>query len=225
MTAQAEKKPKNYTGVTLNTSNYKLGRDAMVTYRKVGLTCPSTCEYLNAGCYAQKYHSDMSAKHAPHDAERFDSEMTIKTASFLHKDKKPSMLRFHTSGDVMLYDKPQHDYIDMLNKWADIYTNRLKINVINYTHAWKEQDVQSIKKYTRASVHNIQDAKEAIRNGWHVAYGITDGKTAKEVKEELKAEGLNGVHCPFQTHKIQCQKCKLCVVKGSIDTVIILEKH
>ena len=216
---------KNFCGVVAKSANMKLGENVFTTYRPVGVTCPSSCPFLNRGCYAQKYHTALSAQKAPVDSERFDSEMTAKTLRIVNgKKKKPSLIRFHTSGDVMLNDSVQHDYIDVLNKWADIFKNRIGVPVINYTHAWYMKGVEQLKTFTRASVHSVSDARTAVDNGWYTTVAVAKGKV-KETVIELEAVGLKGVPCAYQTNKIKCADCKLCVASGSTKRVIIFEKH
>jgi hypothetical protein len=216
---------KNYTGVVAKSGNGKIGKNVFSTYRPVGATCPSSCEFLNNGCYAQKYHSDLSAKHAPVDPERFDAEMTMKAMPIvMGKRKKPNLVRFHTSGDVLLHGEIQVDYIEMLVKWATIFIERIKVPVINYTHAWQMRGTEVLMNFTRASVHNVADAVEANAQGWHVAIAVRKDKI-EQTKQELKNAGLHGVGCAFQTHGIQCEKCKLCVIKGSDKRVIMFWEH
>ena len=216
---------KNYTGVVAQSGNGKLGKNVFSTYRPVGVTCPSDCEFLDNGCYAQKYHSDLSAKHAPVDPERFDAEMTLKALPIaLGKRKKPNLVRFHTSGDVLLNKELQNEYINVLVKWATIFMERIQIPVINYTHAWKMKGAEVLQNFSRASVHNVADAVKANAQGWHVAIAVEKDKI-EQTKQELKNVGLHGVGCAFQTHGIQCEKCKLCVVKGSDKRVIMFWEH
>lgn len=215
-----------FTGVCARTANMKLGERVMSTYRTVGVTCPSSCPFLNNGCYAQKYHTELSAKHAPTDAEVFDATMTEKVMRFVNSKrmKAPSLVRFHTSGDIMLHDEVQTDYVEMLVKWADILKNRLGIPVINYTHAWFLKGAERVKSFTRASVHHPDKARQAVDEGWHTTIAVRK-HGAQEAKQELRERGLHGVQCAYQTHKIKCADCKLCEVKGNIKTVIIFEKH
>jgi hypothetical protein len=151
--------------------------------------------------------------------------MTLKAMPIaMGKRKAPSMLRFHTAGDVLLHEQVQVDYIDMVVKWAMIFIERLKVPVVNYTHAWRMDGTQVLKNFTRASVHNVADAVEANAQGWHVTLAVGKKEVSK-AKTELKNIGLVGVACPFQTHKIKCEDCLLCEVKGSSKRVIVFEKH
>lgn len=215
---------KNYTGVAVRSGNIKLGKGAMATLRPVGVTCPKTCPLLGKGCYAQKYHMDMVSKNAPTSANVFMRYMKEATDRWLKgKANKPALLRFHTSGDVMLNDVVDHDYVSALTQWARVYIAN-NIPVINYTHVWEDVSTRVMQFFTRASTHSIEEAKRAIADGWHVTMQIAKGD-AQRIKEALRAIGLTGVHCPWQTHRIPCKRCGLCKVQGKIETIVLMEKH
>jgi hypothetical protein len=215
---------KNYTGVVLKSGNIKLGKGAMATLRPVGITCPKTCPLLGHGCYAQKFHMDIVSKNAPTSAHVFVRYMKDATDRWLVRNaQKPALLRFHTSGDVMLNDVVDHDYVSALTQWARVYIENA-IPVINYTHVWKDVSTRVMQFFTRASTHSIAEAKQAIAEGWHVTMQIRKGD-AMRIKQELKAEGMTGVHCPWQTNRIPCKRCGLCKVQGKIETIVLMEKH
>jgi len=216
---------KQYNGVTITTTkgNQKLGANVISTYRSVGITCPSDCPFLNNGCYAQKHKQGIIQKLANNSIEVFNHTMQIVWAKVLRKRNKPTLVRFHTSGDVMKNNYPDKQYIRYLLSWAEKY-KLLGMKIINYTHAWKHDYVNTIQGFTRASTHSIEEAQNAIKNGWHVVMSVPK-KGVEEAKKNLADVGLTGVHCPNQTHKITCSQCKLCAVKGSQSTIIIFEKH
>ena len=212
-----------YVGVVTETDNVKLGENAMTTYRPVGVTCPSDCKFLNNGCYAQKYHTRIVSSTVNTDAEYFDAIMTQKT---LGLKKMPSILRFHTSGDILHNDVVDAEYVAILNKWHSIYQD-MKVTVINYTHAWKRAGAEIIKHFTRASVHTVADAIEAYNQGWYVALAVDDTADAvAQARAELKAAGLYGTECPNAIDKrIKCAKCKICTNKGNRKNVVIFPEH
>jgi hypothetical protein len=166
----------------------------------------------------------LASQHAPTACSVFDDEMGRITYKFtVGKAIKPTLLRFHTAGDIMMNGIIDIHYMNSLVKWSNMY-KQYYIPVINYTHCWRDEVTTPMQSFTRASVHNIADAVEAVKKSWHVAMAIDKG-TANQIKEELKTAGLTGVHCPFQTNKITCAKCRLCEIKGSNERIILLEKH
>lgn len=196
----------------------------MATMRPVGATCPADCPLLGKGCYAQKFHQNMVSKDVSTNPSVFDENMEKATRRHTHgKARKPKLLRFHVSGDIMFNNMVDETYVSVLTKWARRYMD-MGIPVINYTHVWRAPLAKAIQFFTRASTHNVLHTVQAVRAGWHVIMQVGKGQ-ANEAKAILKQHGLTGVHCPFQTHKITCARCKLCQVKGDINTIIVVEKH
>lgn len=212
-----------YVGVVTDTDNGKLGNGAMTTYRPVGKTCPTTCRFLNNGCYAQKFHTRIVSDTVITDAEYFDSIMTEKT---LGLKQMPSILRFHTSGDIVLDDVVDAEYVSMLNKWNNIYQD-MKVTVINYTHAWKYKGAELIKHFTRASANTIEEAIEAYQNGWYVTLAVAHTAEAiAHTRAQLKDAGLYATECPNAIDKrIKCAKCKICTNRGNRKNVVMMPEH
>ena len=70
-----------------------------------------------------------------------------------------------------------------------------------YTHKWMVPDNMHYRMYCMASVHSVEDMKQANRNGWRT-YRVGGGPITDDE-----------VMCPHYTHDVQCATCGLC--KGS----------
>lgn len=225
MTAVQVEKTRVYKGVVAGSNNDKLGENAFTSYRPVGVTCPSDCRFLNNGCYAQKSYTNITQRQSPYSAETFDANMVQVTDKHFSNGNTPSIVRWHTSGDIMLNGVIQHDYVDMLIKWTAYFRN-MQVAIINFTHAWKMAGAERVKSFTRASVHTVADAVNAVRDGWYVALAC-DAKDAERIKSELRQHDLVGVACANQitNKRIKCADCKLCVTSGSTKRVIMFMEH
>ena len=80
-------------------SNKKTG--TVSTYRKVGDTCPSECQFLNNGCYAQKGH--VAIQQRRHKTLKSDLLSVLLAVSFASNLNIP--VRLNVSGDFFLNDK------------------------------------------------------------------------------------------------------------------------
>jgi len=75
-------------------------------------------------------------------------------------------------------------------------------NWTGYTHKWRLPKFQNFKEFCMASVHSVEEAREAQAMGWRTF-------RAGGIDEPSKGE----IECPNSTKGIQCADCALC--KGS----------
>ena len=75
-------------------------------------------------------------------------------------------------------------------------------NWTGYTHKWRLPKFQNFKEFCMASVHSVEEAREAQSMGWRTF-------RAGGIDEPAKGE----IECPNSTKGIQCADCALC--KGS----------
>ena len=79
---------------------------------------------------------------------------------------------------------------------------KLSPNWTGYTHKWRLPKFQNFKEFCMASVHSVEEAREAQSMGWRTF-------RAGGLDEPAKGE----IECPNSTKGIQCADCALC--KGS----------
>ena len=70
-----------------------------------------------------------------------------------------------------------------------------------YEHEWRKGSNQWLKEYAMASVHSVEEAREAQAMGW---------RTFRTKGPDDPAMG-NEVQCPHRTHGVQCRDCMLCM--------------
>ena len=75
-------------------------------------------------------------------------------------------------------------------------------NWTGYTHKWRLPKFQNFKEFCMASVHSVEEAREAQSMGWRT---FRAGGEDEPSKREIE--------CPNSTKGIQCADCALC--KGS----------
>ena len=75
-------------------------------------------------------------------------------------------------------------------------------NWTGYTHKWRLPKFQNFKEFCMASVHSVEEAREAQAMGWRT---FRAGGTDEPAKGEIE--------CPNSTKGVQCADCALC--KGS----------
>ena len=73
-------------------------------------------------------------------------------------------------------------------------------NNTSYTHQWKEKRFSGLKTFSMASVDNVSEAKQAVKDGWRYF------RVAKQDEPMLKDE----IICPSVTHGTKCIDCNLC---------------
>jgi hypothetical protein len=181
------------------------------TYREVGTTCPSTCPLLNAGCYAQGGNVPI---HARGRVSESDGVVYLRELSRIPHG---AIMRLHVSGDVLLHDALDVDYLNAIIHGA---TLRPDMTFYSYTHAWRMIDraefVFPKNLVINASCDNEEEVAEARAAGW-------DTVTVVPESVEGKRYG-NMVVCPQQTVGMSCAECKLCM-KASRRLTVAFKAH
>lgn len=97
------------------------------------------------------------------------------------------------------------DY-DYMNAIADV-CDEAGVPLFSYTHSWPRIDRQLIPDnyMLNASVESVEDAFDAIDQGWDVCI------TSDDIVEGTIINGKRVVTCPAQTRAgVTCASCKLC---------------
>lgn len=185
--------------------NAKTG--AVGTYRQVGLSCPSTCPLLGAGCYAQKGRTTMAAKRA---SATLAGDLAAVAIGAVLAATLGAPLRLHVSGDVTLLDH-NSDAIDpaYLAGVAAILTAvadwlGAPVPCWTYTHV---EDAETVRA-----------AWLGLVTVWHSDNDSVGGAIVVPSFAEHKRDKRH-TYCPNQRTDgaIDCATCKLCFMPAGLD--------
>ena len=172
--------------------NDKLGKGCLVVSRPVGDTCPSSCAFLGAGCYAEQTEK-MYPNVRPAGMVNIITEKHRIRAMILDAISKEKSIRWHERGDWFLNGQLDTEYVDNV-MWAceSILADGDSLpDMWFYTHIYDSRLV-SLEKYMNvyASVHDDNDMGEALAQGFKLfAWCDSDMKIApKRPKSKVKAE-------------------------------------
>ena len=217
--------------------NDKLGKGCLVVSRPVGDTCPSDCDFLHNGCYAENTEKIYPGVR-PAGMQNLVTEKNRIRSMILDAIRQGKSIRWHERGDWFLNGELDVDYLSNVT-WAceSILSEGTELpDMWFYTHIYDDRLV-SLSKYMNvyASVHNDKDMGEALAQGFKkFAWCDSDQKIApKRPRNKAKADAwraalpklviLNGtkfVTCPeikrgrgvvTCTETKGSVKCDLCV--------------
>lgn len=224
--------------------NDKLGKNCFVVSRPVGDTCPSSCAFLNNGCYAEaterQYNNARVAGFANVITERGRIRSMI-----LEVIRKGKSIRWHERGDWFNNGVLDVEYVENV-KWAceSILSEGKELPLMwFYTHIYDSR-LADMSKYMAvyASVHNADDMNQARKAGFNrFAWCDSDKNVApKRPKSKVKADawrnelpkltiiqgekfvtcpeikrGRNNVTCTGNKNSIACNMC----VKGTANVL------
>jgi hypothetical protein len=164
-------------------------------------TCPDSCSLKTGGCYAWGlfYLNILGGK-----IENGTINIKSLTTALSERRVSSRIVRHRVAGDIV-GDVPQ-----TLEECHQIEKEGL-IN-IGYTHAWREDASQPLKKFFRASCQNEEEVLEARSNGWSATLIVTG-----DDKRVMFSNGETGYLCPARhdvpgKHDITCNTCTLCKV-------------
>jgi hypothetical protein len=161
--------------------NDKLGKGCLVVSRPVGDTCPSTCEFLGNGCYAEQTEK-MYPNVRPAGMVNLITERGRIRSMILDAMRQGKSIRWHERGDWFLNGELDTEYVENVT-WAceSILADGNSLpDMWFYTHIYDDRLV-SFSKYMKvyASVHNDKDMGEALAMGFKLfAWCDSDQKIA-----------------------------------------------
>jgi hypothetical protein len=177
--------------------NDKLGKGCIVVSRPVGDTCPSDCDYLDNGCYAEQTEKQYKNARTAGFANIVTEKNKIR-AMILDAKKREKSIRWHERGDWFLNGELDTDYVNNVT-WAceSILADGGTLpNMWFYTHIYDSRLV-ALEKYMAvyASVHDDNDMNEAKSKGFKLfAWCDSDMKVApKRPKNKAKADAWRKV--------------------------------
>ena len=172
--------------------NDKLGKGCIVVSRPVGDTCPSDCDYLGNGCYAEQTEKIYPGVR-PAGMQNLVTEKNKIRAMILDAIRRNKSIRVHERGDFFLNGELDLDYVSNWT-WAceSILADGDSLpDMWFYTHIYDSRLV-SLEKYMAvyASVHDANDMNEAKSQGFKLfAWCDSDMKVApKRPKHKAKAD-------------------------------------
>lgn len=197
--------------------NKKVGWAAIIS-RPVGDTCPSTCHFLNNGCYAERTERIYTNTRKSAANNIISDEHRLRSM-LIEALKKNLIVRIHERGDFGLNDEVDMDYV---NNWRIALESVLKSHgklpkIWAYTHFYDARIVENLGKYISlyASVHNDEQVKTAKKAGFTLFAWCSDikkGRKETDIKklEDSKELGKTQV-CPNLINKnITCEMCQWC---------------
>lgn len=168
-------------------------------------TCPSTCCFLNKGCYAQFGHTGIHLAKINKEVRNRKIKTIIDIAKEEAKEisllsgTKP--LRLHIVGDCKTSKAAE-----ILSRAAKDYSEKNNQPVWTYTHAWREiprnkwGDISVL-----ASCETLEECKYAMKRGY--AASIVRLKPFQGI---MPFNNLNMVACKELVNSIKCEDCRLC---------------
>lgn len=216
-------------------SNLKTG-DIIQSY-SAPESCPTRCPFKGSGCYGESYHTARQWSRAENAADpRFikdAAEMAAAlTSAAVLRPAGEILFRHNVAGDIAApgtsgIDAAVLGEVDAAINEANSWLNRAGRHVLGYTYTHCEIDdyaaalISAADIVINASCETVAECKNATEHGVQSVMACADIDAAKAA---LKAEGLNGVQCPAQTHDTNCDKCRLCARKTR-KSVILFALH
>ena len=197
--------PTNYQGGALaipRSQNRKLGSGRVNATYVAQQSCPSTCPFRDAGCYAESGPTGVQTKRL-NQSNLTPIELATNEAAAISLLPTEFPLRLHVVGDC-----PDAESAEVVSKAAASYRQQGGKPVWTYTHAWKTVprsawgDVSVL-----ASCETYEDAREAIKLGYGTSMVVPKYENGAKAWKE---GNLNIVPCPYETRGKTCDKCKLC---------------
>ena len=200
----------------LGDGNSKLG--LLGNYRPVGPTCPASCPYLGAGCYAQSGLVHMAQRRASAGLEESLSSAAIVMGLAA---RYRQVARLHVSGDVYgPSGSVDLAYVEGLCALGDGIRRRLGRDAVlayGYTHAPRSE----------FEIWRLALAGRGVR----LRYSSDAGERGAVVEDFSRLGALREAHggarfakCPAQLDEItQCADCRICWERPEL--TVVFEPH
>lgn len=173
--------------------NDKLGKNCFVVSRPVGDTCPSSCAFLNNGCYAEATERQYTNARVAGFANVITERGRIRSM-ILEAQRKGKSIRFMERGDWFKNGQLDIEFLENV-EWAceSIVSSGGSLpKMWFYTHIYDSRIPSKLSKYFSifASIHNLEDMQKAKDNGFvKFAWCDSDQKIAtKRPRSKTKLE-------------------------------------
>lgn len=196
--------------------NVPIGPYAVTTHVSIAETCPDSCVFKNAGCYAQagRYHSEIRRLDA---AAKSYGPLGVMVAEadaisrlwprWVPQDGAEGGrdLRLHVAGEASCADGAQ-----VLAKAVAGFKSRGGGACWTYTHRWREIPVDVWGPiHALASVESAAELDEAVDLGYVptlTVRGFEDGASFR-----LPDSSIQIMPCPAEIGTTTCVQCRLCL--------------
>jgi hypothetical protein len=184
-------------------NNAKTG-PVSATYVSQG-SCPTTCSFLGAGCYAELGRTGMHTRNlADADTEFTPVQLARRESAAIRELSGMRPLRLHVVGDCRTNESAK-----IVSRAADRYRGKHGQPVWTYTHAWRTVErVNWGDVAVRASVESERDIAIARERGYPAAL-VVDHHPENGASWKTK-DGTKVIPCPEQTRGTTCSDCRLC---------------
>ena len=183
-------------------ANRKIG-SVSATYAPQS-TCPTTCAYLGAGCYAEHGRVGIATRQlaAAADGMALD-DIARAEAAAIDRLSGSRPLRLHVVGDCST-----DSAANIVSAAADRFTARQGAAVWTYTHAWRTVQRASWQGVSvRASCETLDDVTAARARGYSAAMVVNEHPADGRAYDTAAGRV---VPCPEQTRGTSCAECQLC---------------
>lgn len=147
--------------------NSKLGENCLVVSRPVGDTCPSSCEFLGNGCYAEKTEKMYPNVRKSYLQNVITNKNKIRAMLLLAKAQNKSV-RIHTNGDWLKDGELDLEY---LQNWIDALTSirpELRPAIWCYTHVYDSR-ILVLEQLGVSLYASIGGSKQKMRASYNKA--------------------------------------------------------
>ena len=200
------------------------------TYASIEATCPDSCAFKRAGCFADAGFTrhagmlmDAAARgHAPLDVIREEAEL-IESAfggGRIPQDgaRGGRDLRLHVGGDI-----ESAAGAELLGAAARDWRARGGGAVWSFTHRWRKvpRSAWGPDVSVLASVERPEDVAAARRQGYAAALVVDEFE--RDTAYELDgAPGYKLVPCPAETRGATCASCRLCLDRPLLELGVVI---
>lgn len=170
------------------------------------LSCPTTCAFINAGCYAEDAH--LSAYVTKRLNRGVDPDITKTMIASIEAEAIDALsgdrdLRLHVVGDSTTVNGTKK-----IAAAGERYMARGGRKAFTYTHAWRSVPRSAWGAVSvLASCETEGDVREAHARGYATVLVVGEHVTERRHRRE----GIDLLPCPQETRGVTCAECRLCM--------------
>jgi hypothetical protein len=184
-------------------------------------TCPKTCPFFGAGCYAEMGPIAYTGNRLNAAKESRPTMIAKAEAAGIRKLSGRFPLRIHVVGDVV---KPKAAAI--ISEACAEYSAKFEQPTWGYTHNRKVPRGDWGNVSMLRSCTTVRQAETAMQAGYAAALIVADFKSQKRY---YMGRGIHGIPCPVQTGLAKsCVDCRLCMKEDTLKkhkNVVLLKAH